>query len=221
MLLKQEGLLQGYFSPGKTISTHPHISPAEIRFPKYPLKPRLSFLPENVIHSTSRVQKAWTWPQRNLGLNKTLPLVPWPSCSQAPEPVFPPTTLKFNHRLWGIGGLRVMCTKCQAQHRAPAGNLMKCSKVMLALGQAVGRTPGVNIRVCLCTQDMLLSFPEISVYCLFYAIMINILLSEPTWVQSRGPQCTCISCLHDRTTPGPQRLWTIHNHLLTCEKGLK
>lgn len=76
---------------------------------------------------------------------------------------------------------------------------MKCSKVMLTLGQAVGRTPGVNIRVCLCTQDMLLSIPEISVYFLFYAIMITILLLEPTWVQSRGHQCTRISCLHDRT----------------------
>ena len=40
-------------------------------------------------------------------------------------------------------------------------------------------------------------------------------------VQSRGPQCIRISCLHDRTTPGVQQLQTIHNHLLTCEKGPK
>ena len=108
--------------------------------------------------------------------------------------VFPPTTLKFDQglcRVWG--GLKVTCTRCQAWYWASVRNLLKCSKATLALAQAVGRTPGVNTHVCLCAQDALLSFPEISVYCLFYAIMINILLSGPTWVDA---------CWKTKSSPG-------------------
>ena len=193
MVLKQEDHT-GLLLPRQN---HQHTIPIpalQRRFPKSLLKQCLSFLPENIIHSTSRVQKAWTWPQRNLGLNKGLPLAPWPLCSQASEPVFPPTTLKFDQglcRVWG--GLKVTCTRCQAWYWASARNLLKCSKAMLALAQAVGRTPGVNTHVCLCAQDALLSFPEISVYCLFYAVMINILLSGPTWVDA---------CWKTKSSPG-------------------
>ena len=99
---------------------------------------------------------------------------------------------------------------------------------MITLGRAVGRTCGENTHVYLCTRDTFLSFPEFFVYWILILCNNNqhpALRVHLDRCYSTGKLCPVQGPLVQPyllppwcDNPGPQSLWTIHNHLLTCER---